>query len=117
MLRRRARAFTAGFAALLLAVLSTVSAHQMAPDRETVERQALLQVMGATLDEICGLTEDGHEHRCPFCHKLPDAPRIAAPDNGARIARVIEHRLGRDLVVGPQDVRSHAPLRAPPRIV
>lgn len=89
----------------------------MAPDREALEREAALQAMGASLEEFCGTKEDGHDHRCPFCHKLPDAPRVSAPDNGARITRVIEHWVGRDLVVGPQDVRIHASPRAPPRSV
>ncbi|WP_139218740.1 hypothetical protein [Roseivivax halotolerans] len=117
MLRRAARTFTALLAACLFAVLSAVSAHQMAPDREAMERQAALLAMGETLDALCGLSDDGAEHHCPFCHKLPDAPRITAPDNAARITRVIAHHLGQDLVVGPQDIRAHAAPRAPPRSV
>ncbi|WP_037266736.1 hypothetical protein [Roseivivax halodurans] len=117
MLRRRACTFTAIFAAFLLAALGAVSAHQMAPDREAMERQAALQAFGASLEEFCGLAEDGHDHPCPFCHKLPGTPRILAPDNGARITRVVEHRVGRDLVAGPQDLRIHDSPRAPPHSV
>lgn len=117
MLRHCARTFTPFLVACLFAVLSAVSAYEMAPDRGTMERQATLLAMGETLDALCGLSDDGEEHHCPFCHKLPDAPRIAAPDDAARITRVIAHRLGHDLVVGPQDIRVHASPRAPPRHV
>lgn len=103
--------------AALFAVLSVLSAQEMAPDREVVARQAALLAVGAPLDEFCGPGADGQEHRCPFCHKLPEPPCMAAPDNGERIARVIVHRIGHDLVSGPQDIRVHAAPRAPPRIV
>lgn len=112
----RARPVTAFLAVAVFAILSAVSAFHMAPDREALERQVAAQALGVTIEEFCGTIEDGHEHRCPFCHKLPDTPHLAAPDNGQRITRVIEDWRGRHLVLGPQHIRAHASPRAPPRI-
>lgn len=111
------RTFLVILLAGLLAVMGAVSAHRMAPDRAALELQADLQALDASVQDICHPGEDDDGHRCPFCHKLPEPPRLAAPENGARIVCVRPPRAGRDLVVGPRDVHAEACPRAPPRIV
>lgn len=117
MIRRVAHTFTALLAAAFLATSSIVSAHRMAPDRAAMERQAALLALGVSCAEICGMVEEGHEHRCPSCHELPDAPRAAAADAERRVAQAIEDRSGRDLVHGPQHILAHVFVSVPPRIV
>ncbi|RVV98126.1 hypothetical protein EKE94_11790 [Mesobaculum littorinae] len=116
MTRQAARSILTFLMVAVLVAVSVVSASLMAPDRETLERQAVARALGTPIAEFCGVTEDGHDHRCPFCHKLPDPPRLTAPDAGRRITRVIVDRLGRDLVVGHRHLRPQAAPRAPPRL-
>lgn len=61
---------------VLLALSSVVSAARMAPDRTGVELQTYALMYGGSLDEFCG-HEAGHDHHCPLCHGLPDAPESA----------------------------------------
>ncbi len=102
---------------VLLTALSAVSAHEMAPDREALERHATLQVYGGTLADFCGLHDDHDVHRCPFCHKLPGAPRVVAPDLAQPLVLPILHLGGAHLVLSPQTLRPYAAPRAPPALI
>lgn len=115
LFRDLARILTAFAAAAFLAVLSVVSAQLMVPDKAALERQAVLLAMGASLADICGTGEEGHDHACPFCHELPEAPRVSGPKDGTPLAWVLERQTGRDLVVGPQDIYTDASPRGPPK--
>ncbi|WP_343504367.1 hypothetical protein [Alloyangia pacifica] len=64
---------------VLLALSSVVSAARMAPDRETVKIEAYALLYGSSIDELCG-DEAGHDHHCPLCHGLPEAPSSAHDD-------------------------------------
>lgn len=101
-------------AALMLAVLSIVSAHHMAPDRDDSARMEAFIAMGSLAQDLCGLEPGGAEHRCPFCHKLPDALRIAAPDLTHRVLPVFLHVVRHSLVVGPERRLAPVGVRAPP---
>ncbi|WP_089273319.1 hypothetical protein [Puniceibacterium sediminis] len=103
--------------AFMLAVLSVFSAHHLAPDREDVARLDAFHAMGILAEDLCGLDGAEHDHRCPFCHKLPEAPRIKAPDKSQRIVQVVVQLSGRNLVLGPQFLSAHVSVRAPPRTV
>ncbi|MGY9049706.1 MAG: hypothetical protein ACKVKF_22370 [Rhodobacterales bacterium] len=103
--------------ALMLSVLSVVSAHHMAPDRDDAARVEAFHAMGMLAEYLCGLGESAHDHRCPFCHKLPVAPRITAPDQPQRIVQVVVQNSSHDLVLGPQLLSAHVSVRAPPRAV
>ena len=117
MQRLPARTLVALIAAVTLAVLSVVSAHRMGPDRDMLQRQVTLHVLGGTAAELCGTADAAHDHRCPFCHKLPDVPRVQAPAGERRVAFAIEDRAGGHLVLGPQHIAPHVTLRGPPRTV
>jgi hypothetical protein len=103
-------------AAVMLAAISVVSAHHMVPDRPDPERTAALQAAGALAEDLCGAAESRHDHRCPFCHKLPEAPRIAAPDHALRVAWIVDDPTGGHLVLVPQHLSDHVSVRAPPRL-
>jgi hypothetical protein len=56
---------------LLLTVWGLVSASMMAPERSDAA-EARIALMGMTAEDLCGLHDDG-DHRCPFCHLVPEA--------------------------------------------
>ncbi|SIO22010.1 hypothetical protein [Vannielia litorea] len=103
-------------AALMLAVMGAVSAHHMGPPSEDAFAVAELRALGVTADDLCGPVDAGHAWHCPFCHKLPEAPRLAAPDAVQRLARVMPETRGSDLLHGPQHIFSHHSTRGPPRL-
>lgn len=103
-------------AAVLLAVFGAVSAHHMGPPSEEAVAVAELRALGITADDLCGTEAAGHGWHCPFCHKLPDAPRLTAPDAVQRLARVIPDSRGDHLLRGPQHIASHVTTRGPPRL-
>ena len=101
-------------AAILLALLSVVSAHHMAPDRDHVARMQAAMAMGSLAEDLCGLEQGGADHRCPFCHKLPDVPRTAAPDLARRVLPVRLQVAQDGLVAGPSRQLAPVGVRAPP---
>ena len=119
MTRLRLLPLTGLVFAALLVVLSVVSAWQMAPDRDRLEREAFAIAQGLTADELCGLTGDGqdHDHPCPFCHKLPEPGRLSVPDRILLLSMPYRPVRVRDLVRGPQHILPHVSVRGPPRLV
>ncbi|RVV98092.1 hypothetical protein EKE94_11590 [Mesobaculum littorinae] len=116
MLRRIAPRLFTLCAILAIAVASALSAAQMAPDRAEAAQAATLAALGIADLDLCG-DEAGHDHRCPFCHLLPEPPLSRAV-----LARAMEFPgtapIPRgDLLHGP-DFRDPAiSARAPPRFV
>ena len=108
------RRFLLWTAMLVFMVGSVVSAAMMAPDRSDAAG-AQIAILGMTVDDLCGV-EAGHDHRCPYCHLLPDTP-IAAPAGNASFLLPFTawHQAG-DLHRAAQ-ARDHARSpRAPPSI-
>ncbi|MGR3315811.1 hypothetical protein [Marinibacterium profundimaris] len=60
---------------VLVALSSAISAALMAPERGAVQREVHALIYGGDLVDLCG-EEARHDHRCPLCHGLPDAPEI-----------------------------------------
>ncbi|WP_339109953.1 hypothetical protein [Thioclava sp. GXIMD4216] len=62
----------------MLATVSIGSASAMAPDRDLLIK-AQAEALGLSGDDLCG-GSGKPEHRCPFCHLLPDVdlPVLAA---------------------------------------
>ncbi|WP_305972346.1 hypothetical protein [Mameliella sp. MMSF_3537] len=58
---------------VLMALSSVISAARMAPDRTTVQFETHALLFGSSAADLCG-TETGHDHHCPLCHGLPEAP-------------------------------------------
>ncbi|GGH45436.1 hypothetical protein GCM10011341_05290 [Frigidibacter albus] len=61
--------------AMLIAVTSVTSAGMMAPDRGEVAIEAFELAHGTSVGDLCG-GELPHDHSCPLCHALPDAPGV-----------------------------------------
>ena len=61
--------------AMLVALSSVTSAVAMAPDRDAVAYETLEALLGAVDSDLCG-DKRVHDHHCPFCHGLPEAPMI-----------------------------------------
>lgn len=101
-------------AAILLALLSVVSAHHMAPDRDHAARMQAVITMGSLAEDLCGLERGDADHRCPFCHKLPDVPRTAAPDLARRVLPIRLQVAQHGLVTGPLRQLAPVGVRAPP---
>ncbi|MBL3704686.1 hypothetical protein GI582_18465 [Sulfitobacter sp. BDSS02] len=74
MTRRSTHFLLTSLAAILIALVSVLSAHLMAPDRDDPAREMAALGLGLSYDDICGDLEGAHEHRCPFCRLLPEAP-------------------------------------------
>ena len=100
--------------ALVLALLSVVSAHHMAPDRDDAARMEAFIAMSGLVDDLCGLEAGHSKHACPFCHQLPEAPRTAAPDLAQRVLSARLRVAARGLVVGPTGLSAPVGVRAPP---
>ncbi|WP_056037605.1 hypothetical protein [Loktanella sp. 3ANDIMAR09] len=116
MLTGFVRFLTVAFAAAFLAAQSVVSAHDMAPERASIQQMQTALALGATLEDFCGTTGPDHSD-CPFCHKLPEPPVPVAPQVMRTLAFALADGRGRDLVTGPLHIRSHAAPRAPPLTV
>lgn len=58
---------------VLLALSSVVSAALMAPDRGSARLERHVLTYGSDPADLCG-EHAGHEHHCPLCHGLPEAP-------------------------------------------
>ncbi len=58
---------------VLLALSGVISAARMAPDPAAIGIKAHALVYGSMAEDLCGGTA-GHDHHCPLCHALPDAP-------------------------------------------
>ncbi len=110
---RAARPFLAPILALCLAWVAAWSAFHMAPDRATNDRIAAAFATGMTEADLCG--DPAADHRCPFCHKLPDAAQPMAPGRAIAIRHGSPAPRGADLVLGPQHLHPHVSTRAPPR--
>ncbi|MEQ9041939.1 MAG: hypothetical protein RIE24_26760 [Silicimonas sp.] len=117
MVRRIARMITPVLAVALFAALSVVSAQMMAPDRDAMARSHTIAALGARTAEFCGETGASHDHHCPICHKLPEAPRADVPGTEWRLTHIIENRGGHDLVSGCQTYGTDGAARAPPYTV
>ena len=113
MTRRSLRLLPVLALTILMAWVAAWSAFHMAPDRATNDRIATSFATGLTEADLCG--DPGADHRCPFCHKLPDAARPATPDRTHAIRHATCTVLGADLVLGPQHLHPHVSSRAPPR--
>lgn len=107
---------TALAAALVFALLSVLSAQQMAPDRADMDRMSIVHATGLDAADLCGDVPGHHAHHCPLCNGLPGAPDLACPDRTQRLAFVIHRATGRDLVLGPQHFFNHVSVRGPPRL-
>ncbi|MHA3916608.1 hypothetical protein [Halovulum sp. GXIMD14793] len=57
--------------ALLIALLSVVSAAHTVPERDVAAIETYL-AFGGDIADICGETDAGHRHDCPFCRLLSD---------------------------------------------
>lgn len=99
---------------LMLAVLSAVSAHHMAPDRDDALRMEAFIAMGSLAGDLCGLDAEASDHRCPFCHKLPRAAAARAPDLSQRVQPVFVQAGRPDLVAGHARLSAPVGVRAPP---
>ncbi len=64
-------------AALAISVASVVSAARMTDGATKPQLVAYYTVNGAVLDGFCGEKPSSHDHSCPFCRLLADAPDIA----------------------------------------
>lgn len=108
------RTILASFTALMLAVLSVVSAHHMGPDRDEAARMEAFIAMGDLASDLCGLETGNSQHHCPFCHKLPKADRATAPDLTRRVLPILVQATGHDLIAGPDRILAPVGVRAPP---
>ncbi|SET10751.1 hypothetical protein [Paracoccus homiensis] len=64
----------AGIALALCVLLGGLGAATMiAPSPDRQQLHSIQMVFGDQLGELCG-TMPGHDHHCPFCHALPEAP-------------------------------------------
>ncbi|QDC08135.1 hypothetical protein FHY55_02255 [Oceanicola sp. D3] len=115
MVRELRQTLIAFAAALMLAVMGAVSAHHMGPPSEEAVEAAELRALGFSVEDLCGTPGAASAYHCPFCHKLPEAPRLAAPDAAERLVRVIPEQRGADLLRGPQHISDHVSTRGPPR--
>jgi len=103
------------FAVLLLAATSVTSAAMLAPDR-TDAALAQLTLLGLSVDDICG-DSPSHEHRCQYCHLLPDAPNASASVVETQLLCVMSWKLSADLYrAAPARDHDRSP-RAPPSLV
>ncbi|NIZ09270.1 hypothetical protein [Pseudooceanicola sp. HF7] len=114
-MRRRSSPVLLPILGLFLAWASVVSAGMMAPDRSSMDRAVYEMTHGPlTAEDLCG-TEGHGTHSCPFCHALPDAPSLRAPDLAGVLRPHDGWRCGADLYRAAQARKSaHSP-RAPPR--
>jgi hypothetical protein len=117
--RLRHRLFTL-FCLVALALGSVTSAGMMAPDQHD-RAKARIAALGFAPDDLCGHIHDnghdqGHEHRCPYCHLL-DAVSLPRPAGlTRRVVPVPSWRQADDLHRHAQ-ARDHARSpRAPPFI-
>lgn len=110
---RPAYAVLCAILALMVAVSSVTSAVAMAPDRDDMAAAAFAQVFGPIDGGICGDLGD-HDHHCPFCHAVPDTPRIT-PTGLMFVMRPHDGwRQHRDLHRAAQARNSSHSPRAPP---
>lgn len=63
--------------ALLIALLSVVSAAHTVPEHDAEAFETYL-ALGGDIADICGDTDVGHGHDCPFCRLLSD-PAFSGP--------------------------------------
>ena len=108
---------TALAAAFVLAAFSVVSAFHMAPDLQASAQAAQLEALGLDATDICGPGDASHEHECPFCHKLPNPPRLSAPSPDRNLHVVWLANKATSLVFGAQQPRDQHEVRAPPSFV
>ncbi|MCQ0094198.1 hypothetical protein [Roseovarius sp. M141] len=110
---RPAATLLACLMAILVAVTGMTSAGMLAPNRADLALAASESAHGGLGGDLCGEGR-AHDHRCPLCHGLPEAPAIGhsgvavllTPHDGVR-------RLG-DLYRAAQARElNHSP-RAPP---
>ncbi len=99
---------------LTLILAGAVSAALMSPDRDAAARTASLAALGAASSDLCLASEGAADHRCPFCHLLPDPPWIRAAQAVALVLPGAEVPSSADLVHGPRALRGDRPVRAPP---
>ncbi len=64
------------FAALMLALMSFVSAGRMAPTTADSPQMAAFVALGGTVDDICGDEMPTHTGQCPFCHVTADVRSV-----------------------------------------
>lgn len=104
---------------LCLAVTSVMSAALMAPDRMSQSRMVYAMIVGAELTDFCGDHGDHttHDHPCPFCHGLPEAPVACAPDMTMAFRPSDLWRQSEGLRRAAQARNINHSSRAPPRIV
>ena len=62
-------------AVLVLAAAGLVSASEMPPDQGDQAELVMAAAFGPDYVDLCG-DVGGHDHHCPFCHKLPDPPLV-----------------------------------------
>ncbi|MCA0994873.1 hypothetical protein [Alloyangia pacifica] len=97
----------------LLALTSATSAAMMAPDRGSAALEALELTVGMLHGDGCG-SGGAHEHHCPFCHGLPNAPVLSRHDCSQLLVPHESWRQGADLLREAQARNiNHSP-RAPP---
>ncbi|GGG85381.1 hypothetical protein GCM10011415_39530 [Salipiger pallidus] len=85
----------------------------MAPDRGSAEREAFTLSYGHGVHDLC-TGEASHDHRCPFCHGLPEAPALRP---GHSVFLYVPHddwRQGRSLHRAAQARNINHSTRAPP---
>lgn len=103
------------FTVLLLTLGGISSAQMMGPQPHDDPQIAQLLALGGTLEDLCG-DQPGHQHHCPFCHSLPDAPRAQFDPQARAMALAGPPALLRDLTHGPRHIFPHVSARAPPAL-
>lgn len=100
--------------ACFIALAGPASTRHMAPDADQVAQLELTLALGAPLAELCGDEHVVHDHRCPFCHLLPEAHRATFATHEARLVFALHDQLLRNLTAGAQQGLGHRLARAPP---
>lgn len=117
MLQSLMRHLFTTLAVIVIMTASFSSAYQKAPSQDEAQKQAIVLLLGISLDDFCDDGKTSHHHDCPFCHKLADPPLARASAADYLLVGDINWQSGRDLVAGPQHIYPHVSTRAPPRKV
>ena len=117
MTRRPAHLLLTSLAAILIALVSVMSAHLMAPDRDEPAREMAALGLGLSYDDICGDLEGAHEHRCPFCRLLPDPPDMRPELAEGQLRYSTDLVQLSDLTATAQTGNPNISARAPPALI
>lgn len=117
MTRRPAHFLLTSLAAILIALVSVLSAHLMAPDRDEPAREMAALSLGLSYDDICGDLDGAHDHRCPFCRLLSDPPDMRPELAEGRLRYSTDLAQLSDLTIAAQAGNPNISARAPPALI